>query len=269
MFYLPIIYCCFLSLLSGPIGCLILWSRLTFFGETIAHAGVLGLFISLYFHTSLTVSMGFIVFFYCISLEFLTDRKSKENTLLPIFSYGVLGLGLVLIEQLTPTSSALFSVLLGDLLLVQAKDLISLILTTSIVWALWLRYKDMFVLSLIMPELAQIRGMNLCLIRFLSTLCAGLAIAFVIHATGMLLAMALLTIPPLAARSISATPEQMIWRTCALSALSLALGFTHGIIFDISLGPAMSTSALGVFLAIKILMNAQVIIAAKKVSSLK
>lgn len=247
MFILPFLYCCLLALLSGPVGCLILWSRLTFFGETIAHAGVLGLFLSLYFNVSLTMAMTFLVITYCLTLELLKDKILSENSLLPIFSYGVLGLGLVLIEQFTPTSSALFSVLLGDLLLVQPQDLASLALTTLFVWGLWLRYNSIFVLSLIMPDLAQIKGMNLSIIRLISTLCAGFAIAFVIHATGMLLAMALLTIPPLSARSFSQTPQAMVLYTCLFSAGSLILGFVGGLFFDISLGPAMSTSALGVF----------------------
>lgn len=251
MFLMPTLYCCLLSLLSGPIGCLILWSRLTFFGETIAHASIFGLFISLYFQISMTLSMSIMVVIYCALIELFVDQKIHQSSLLPIFSYGVLGLGFVLIEQLTPTSAALFNILLGDVLLIRLQDVLLLAAIVVSVWALWLKFQKDILLTLLIPDLAVLKKVSLKTTRFMKNVTVGLAIALVIQATGMLLAMALLTIPPLSAKLISKTPYQMVLNTCIIAFISIFTGFIGGLWLDGSLGAMMSTCAFAIFLIVK------------------
>lgn len=252
MFLLPFLYCFLLAALSGPIGCLIMWSRLTFFGETIAHASIFGLFISLFFNIPLTAAMAVLVIVYCLLIEFFVDKNIHQSYLLPIFSYGILGLGLVLIEKFTPSSAMLFNILLGDILLVNSTDLILLLLTAVVSWALWISLRRQFLLSLLIPDIAVLQKINLKHMHFLRNVMAGLAIAFVIQAVGMLLSMSLLTIPPLTARLISQSPGTMILFTCLIAAIDLSIGFIGGIYFDCPLGAMMSACSLFVFIAVKI-----------------
>ena len=263
MFFMPIVYCCLLSLLSGPIGCLILWSRLTFFGETIAHAAIFGLFLSLYLGIPMTASMSLIVLTYCLLIEFFIDEKVHQSYLLPIFSYGVLGLGFVLIEKFLSTPSALFNVLLGDILLITFHDVLSLSIMVALIWGLWLFFHRHIILTLLMPDLAILKKINLRATHFAKNLVTGLAIAFVIQAAGMLLSMALLTIPPLTAKMISKTPYQMVIYTCVFSFGAIFLGFSGGIYLDASLGAMMSTCALALFIIVKVITT----VMTKRISS--
>lgn len=253
MFTLPLCYCLLLALLSGPIGSLILWSRLTFFGETIAHASILGLFFSYLFNTSITLSLSIIVIIYCILLEVFIEHEAEQSQILPIFSYGALGVGFVLIEKFLPSSAALFNVLLGDLLLVSTSDIIFLFGMVLTVWTLWFKFKREILLSLLMPDLATLRRINLKTTNLLRNIITGLAISFVIQASGMLLSMALLTIPPLTAKIICKSPSQMIAITCAISLASIIAGFILGVYLDVSLGATMSCCSLLIFIAIKII----------------
>ena len=44
-----------ISIVAGPIGCFIVWRRMAYFGETLAHAGLLGVGVGLLFNVSITL----------------------------------------------------------------------------------------------------------------------------------------------------------------------------------------------------------------------
>lgn len=255
MFFLPLAYCLSLSLLTGPVGSLILWSRLTFFGETLAHASIFGIFLSLFFDIPLSVAMVCLVLLYCLLIELFIEKKLDQSYLLPLFSYGLLGLGFVLLETMFPNPSLIFNVLLGDLLLVTTEDVLFLTVITALIWGLWKKYHRYVLMALLMPELAELKQLPVKKIHFTLNVVAGLAIAFLIQAAGMLLSMALLTIPPLTAKILARSPNQMIKITCLLSFLSIFTGFFAGYHFDVSLGAMMSTSCLIYFVLINLALK--------------
>ena len=190
-------------------------------------------------------------------LEVLLDETKDQAQILPIFSYGVLGIGFILIETYLPSTAALFNVLLGDLLLVTKNDLLSLSAMVVLVWFLWLRYQKEVLLSILIPDLAILRKIQIRKMNLIKNIITGLAISFVIQAAGMLLSMALLTIPPLTAKMACKSPQQMVITTCAISFISMSLGFYFGLRFDVSLGATMSCCCLLVFVTVKVALLLQ------------
>ena len=49
-----------IALVTGPLGCFIIWRRLSFFGDTLAHAALLGVTMAVFFEINIAFSVFFI-----------------------------------------------------------------------------------------------------------------------------------------------------------------------------------------------------------------
>ena len=87
-----------LSLATGPLGAFVVWRRMAYFGDTIAHAAILGVAISLAFSASIflgTLTIAILVGLIALGLE---RRGRSMDSALGVLSYSALALGLVAIK---------------------------------------------------------------------------------------------------------------------------------------------------------------------------
>jgi zinc transport system permease protein len=210
IFYFPFLYSLLFSALSGPIGSLILWRRMSFFGETIAHASLLGFVLQYLFGWPLEFSMGLVSVAYCLFLELLDQQQLDQSSFLPMLSYGVMGCSLILIEKVVHNPSLVYTVLIGDILLVTAYDcqLLAAMLVLVIVTILYF-YKCL-ILMLFSRELAHLHANNVRMMSFLINILIALSVTVAVQAVGILLGMAMLTIPALTAYYCSSSPKKMM-----------------------------------------------------------
>ena len=47
------------ALVTGPLGCFIIWRRLAYFGDTLSHSALLGVAIALLFEINITFAVSF------------------------------------------------------------------------------------------------------------------------------------------------------------------------------------------------------------------
>ena len=125
------------SLLSGPLGSVMIWRRLSFFGDAIAHSALLGLALA----TFLNLPLSLILVLFCGGLGSvlgLIPFKSRISldSILAIFSHGSLALGLVALALTHQSSSMLSDFLLGDILAISWHDVILTSITALILIAL-------------------------------------------------------------------------------------------------------------------------------------
>ena len=112
------------ALIAGPMGCLIIWRRMAFFGDTLAHASLFGVVLALLFELNFT----FIVFLVCggVSLIlFVLQRKTElpADSLLGLLAHSSLAVGLVGLSFLPQVTFDLSSILFGDILSVSQTDI--------------------------------------------------------------------------------------------------------------------------------------------------
>src|SRR3990170_3318592 len=96
------------ALVSGPVGCFIVWRRMAYFGESLAHSGLLGVGLGLLF--SLNITLGAVATAIVFALLLLALRRQQglaTDTLLGILSYTSLALGLIVVGLATGAASAL------------------------------------------------------------------------------------------------------------------------------------------------------------------
>ena len=101
------------------------------------------------------------------------------------------------------------SLLFGDLLTVNANDVITIYVISAITMFLLVKLWNPLLAITIDEELAQVEGIRFKTVRTAFMLIIALEIAVAMKVVGVLLITALLIIPAATARSFSKTPEQM------------------------------------------------------------
>lgn len=238
-----------LALIAGPLGCFIVWRRLSYFGDTIAHSSLLGVVLSYALNFNLILTVFIISCFVALSLLFLQKRTNlPDDALLGLLSHSVLAIGLVLLGLLSFIRIDLMGLLFGDILSVNFTDILFVWIGGSIVLILliWI-WRPLFA-GTVNLELAKAEGLNPELANAIFTLLIAAVIAIAIKIVGILLITGLLIIPASASRNLSSTPIQMAILASLIGVISVVLGLFSSLTWNTSTGPAILSIAMGIFI---------------------
>ena len=106
-----------IALVTGPLGCFVVWRRLSFFGDTLAHSALLGVLLSI--SLNINVSLTIFVVSSLVALILLRLEKSTNlagDSLLGLISHSSLAIGLVILGFLSFIRFDVLGVLFGDIL---------------------------------------------------------------------------------------------------------------------------------------------------------
>lgn len=245
-----------ISLMSAPMGCFIAWQRLVYFGDTVAHAALLGVVLALLFSAS--PFFGIIALAMMIALLIAScsdDFLLPSDTLLGILAHSSLALGLVILSQSPSITLNVSGLLFGDILAVSTQELGMIfgmaIITISILIAQW-KPLMRFILH---ADIAQVEGVNTRRMRLLLMMMIALIVAVSIKLVGILLITSLLILPAAAARLFAQSPRQMVFYACITSIASVTFGLVASLRFDTPTGPSIILSALGIWIALAMLFT--------------
>lgn len=237
-----------LALASGPLGTCLLWRKMAFYGDALAHSALFGVAAGLCLGLSPRLSVPLFLFLCALFLWF--SRKEKrltEDTRLAILSQGALALGLV-IAGWKKKMASLEGFLFGDILAISSWDLWMLaILVLATALLLFFSWKGL-ILSSLYEDVALAEGQKT---GFFFLVLLGLAAALVSFAApmvGALLVSAFLVIPAASAHPFCRSPEAMAWLSILFSLVAQAAGLSLSWLLDLPAGPAMVAAALGMFL---------------------
>ncbi|MDH3219550.1 MAG: metal ABC transporter permease [Gammaproteobacteria bacterium] len=235
--------------IAAPMGCLMVWQRLAFLSDTLGHAAVLGVGLGL----MLQLLPIFGVLAVALVIVFSLSRVSSFNTALTettlaIISHTGLAGGIILVGLLPSQSVNLEAILFGDLLATTRTDLVSLLVTTSILLGILRHHWRAFVAVSVSREIAQAEGIEVRRVQFLMYLMIALLVAVMMKVMGVLLIAAMLVIPTTSARLFSRSPEQMVAVSALYGLGALAGGIAGSFHFDFQTGPAIVVSATALLL---------------------
>ncbi len=238
-----------LALITGPLGCFIIWRRLSYFGDTIAHSALLGVVIAYAMNFNLIIAVFAVSCFVALSLLFLQKRTNlPDDALLGLLAHSVLAIGLVLLGILSFIRVDLMGLLFGDILSVNITDVLFVWVGGSIVLiVLILIWRPLFAATVNL-ELAKAEGLNVDLANAIFTILIASVIAISIKIVGILLITGLLIIPAAASRNLSSTPIQMAIISSVIGLVSVVLGLQTSMIWNSPTGPTILAIALGVFI---------------------
>ncbi|HYN39214.1 MAG TPA: metal ABC transporter permease [Rhodospirillales bacterium] len=239
------------AVVAGPLGCFIVWRRMAYFGDTMAHSALLG--IALGFLLSINLTGGVVVVTVTIAglLVLLQQRRPwlAADTLLGILSHASLSIGLVAIGLMTWLRVDLLGYLFGDVLAVTTADIAVIYLGGLAALAgLALIWRPLLA-STVHEDLARAEGIPAASVRLSFMVLIAVVIALAMKVVGILLITSLLIIPAAAARRYATTPEAMAVLAALAGCAAVGLGLFASLRLDTPSGPSIVVAAAALFAA--------------------
>ena len=116
-----------IALVTGPLGCFVVWRRLSYFGDTLAHSALLGVTLAYTFDLNIALSV-FIISSIIALILIQLQRKTNlpGDALLCLLAHSSLAVGLVVIGFLTFIRFDIMGLLFGDILAVNTNDIFTI-----------------------------------------------------------------------------------------------------------------------------------------------
>ena len=239
-----------LAAVTGPLGCFIVWRRMAYFGDTMAHSALLGVALAFLLNINLAAGVFVVAALVAVALVLLRRWNTlSTDALLGILSHSTLATGLVLVAFMSWVRFDLMGFLFGDILAVSVLD-IGLIYGggAAVLVGLALIWRPLLA-GTVNEELAAAEGLRPEVTQLVFMLLLAVVIAIAMKLVGVLLITSLLIIPAATARRLAATPEQMAAIAALIGALAVFGGLYFSLGYDTPSGPSIVVAALALFLA--------------------
>lgn len=236
------------ALIAGPLGVFVVWRRMAYFGDTLAHSALLGVALGFLLGISPNLSVAVVAISVALLLLALQRRHwLATDTLLGILAHGALSIGLVAMAFLTDVRIDLMAYLFGDILSVDGDDLLAiwgggLAVLATLTW-LW----QPLLAVTVHEELARVEGVPVERMRLAFLLLIAVVIAVAMKVVGVLLITAMMIIPAASARRLSRTPEQMALIAALFGVAAVIAGLAASWHWDTPTGPSVVVASVGLF----------------------
>ncbi|CAM2776015.1 zinc ABC transporter permease subunit ZnuB [Vibrio rarus] len=242
-----------ITMIAGPLGSFVVWRKMAYFGDTLAHASLMGL--ALGFLLDINIYLALVVC--CLALAIILATLQRQqlvatDTLLGILAHSSLSLGLIAVSFLDNVRVDLMGYLFGDLLAVNTQDVLFIYVGVALVLLLLLVFWRPLLSSTVNEELAAIEGVNISLMRLLIMLMIGLVIAVGMKFVGALIITSLMIIPAATARRLANSPEKMAIIASVIGAICVCSGLALSWFYDTPAGPSVVVSASFLFLLVQL-----------------
>lgn len=212
------------SIICGVIGTLVVVNRIVFLAGGIAHAAYGGIGLSFFLGWPyLAGTVGFaIVAALVMAMVTLRLRHRADTVIGVIWAVGMAS-GIILIDLTPGYNVDLMSYLFGSILAVPSTDLLQMFIAGGAILIILLFYYKGFLAMSYDEEFARLRGVPVGLLYFLMIAMVAVSVVITIRVVGLILVIALLTIPPFIAEKYAGSLASMM----AIAGL-LSAGFTYG-----------------------------------------
>lgn len=242
------------AVVAGPLGAFMVWRRMAYFGDTLAHSGLLGVALGFLLGLNLNLMVTVVCVLVAIILVLLQRRQElASDTLLGILAHSTLSLGLVAVAFVEGLRVDLMAYLFGDILAVTRSDLVAIALGGLFALVLLVLLWRPLLAITVHEELARIEGVPVLPVRLGLMLLIALVIASAMQVVGVLLITSLMIIPAATARRFARTPEQMALFAAGIGVLAVLGGIWGSFAYDTPTGPSIVVAAMLAFVVASLL----------------
>jgi zinc transport system permease protein len=240
------------SLACGVVGSLVVVNRMVFLAGGVAHTAYGG--VGLAFYAGLPVMPCTIGFTLMASggMAALTVRhKEKSDAIIGVLWAAGMALGILLMDLSPGYNVDLMSYLFGSILTVSSNELwFMLVLDLVLLGVILLFYKEFTALSFD-QEFARSKGIPVNLLYFLLVGLIAVSVVIVIQVVGLILIIALLSIPPYLAQQKSSNLACMMFMAVGWSLAFCWAGLFFAYKFDLTSGACIIAVAVICFLLVQ------------------
>jgi len=233
-----------LSICAGIIGSLIVVNRMVFLAGGIAHTSYGGIGMAIYFGIPIFLgaslfAVGAALLLASISLK----HKNRMDTFIGLTWAIGMAIGVIFVDLTPGYNVDLMSYLFGSILAVSHEDLYFIsALLVIILLIVVLRYRDILAVSYD-SEYAALRGVNVKLFHTLILVLSALTVVVSIKIVGLILVIALLTIPVYIAEKLSSSLAGMMFVSVGFSLLFTLVGLYFSYVYNLTSGASIILAA--------------------------
>jgi zinc transport system permease protein len=233
--------------IAGVIGCFIVWRRMAYFGDSLAHSALLGIALGLLTGLDVSVTTVFVCSLFAVLMVWLQQKRLlATDTLLGILAHAALSIGMVAISFLGQRVD-LHAYLFGDILTVTMEEIYWVYGGGTVVLLLLLANWSSLVLMTIHEDMAKAEGVKTVATHLLFMFLMTIVVAISIRIVGILLITSMLIIPAATARQLCRSPEMMAIVAALLGTIAVIGGIWGSLTFDTPSGPTIVTAAALMF----------------------
>ncbi len=240
------------SFAAGIIGSLVVVNRMVFLAGGMAHASYGGIGLAVYFGLPIFLGASLFAVAAALLIAYLTlhDRHRIDTFIGLIWAVGM-AIGIILIDLTPGYNVDLMSYLFGSILAVSRGDLWfmgGLLVVILGVVTFW--YRDILAVSYD-SEYASLRGVNVGFFYSLILVLSALTVVIAIKVVGLILVIAMLTIPVYIAERLSRSLWGMMMLSGIIATLFTLGGLWLSYSYDLTSGASIimvSAGGLGLFL---------------------
>ncbi|MEA1915658.1 MAG: metal ABC transporter permease [Campylobacterota bacterium] len=240
------------SIASGIIGSLIVVNRMVFLAGGIAHTSYGGIGLAVYFGFPIFLGASLFAVSAALLMAFITlNNRERIDTFIGLIWAVGMAIGIILIDLTPGYNVDMMSYLFGSILAVSAEDIYFMTgLLGAIIFIIVFWYRDILAVSYD-SEYAQLRGINVKFFYTLILVMSALTVVIAIKVVGLILVIALLTIPIYIAEKLSHSLLSMMMISGVLSSIFTLSGLWISYTYDLTSGASIimiSAVVLGIYL---------------------
>ena len=243
-----------ISIAAGIIGSLVVVNKITFLTGGIAHSSYGGIGLAIYL--GIPVLFGATVFavITAVLIAIITlKNRNRIDAIIGMMWASGMAIGIIFVDLTPGYNVDLMSYLFGSIIAVSNDDLIYMTaLDIFIVSTVVFFYKQILAVSYD-SEFATLRGINVKFFYTLILILAALCVVAAIKAVGLILVIALLTIPTYLAESFASRLSTMMVISSILATIFTILGLVVSYIYDISSGASIIMVAVVILAFVKLI----------------
>jgi zinc transport system permease protein len=253
------------SIICGIIGTLIVVNRLVFLAGGIAHSAYGGIGLAFFFGWPyLLGATGFSFVVAMVMAGVSLKAKERADTIVGVLWAVGMASGILLLDLTPGYNVDLMSYLFGSILSVPRSDLVTMVaIGLAILLLVSYFFRDLLAMSYD-EEFAQIRGMPVKRLYYMLIGMVAVTVVMVVQVVGLILVIALLTIPPSISEKYTKSLAKMMLCSCFLGMIFTTGGLWLSYRYDMTSGAAIIFLA-GVVFFLSLILD-RVILLFKKAS---
>ena len=242
-----------ISIAAGIIGSLVVVNKITFLTGGIAHSSYGGIGLAIYLGIPVLFGATIFAVLTAIIIAVITIKnRNRIDSIIGMMWASGMAIGIVFVDLTPGYNVDLMSYLFGSIIAVSKDDI------------LYMSFLDLFIISVIVffykeilavsydSEFASLRGINVKFFYTLILVLAGLCVVAAIKAVGIILLIALLTIPTYLAESFASRLSSMMIISSILATVFTISGLVVSYMYDISSGASIIIVAVVILAIVKI-----------------
>jgi len=240
------------SIVCGIIGTLVVVNRIVFLAGGIAHAAYGGIGLAYFMGWPyITGTVGFSLVSAGVMAAVTLKSRHRADAMVGVLWAVGMATGIILLDLTPGYNVDLMSYLFGSILAVTTSDLWQMGIMGMLVIAVATYFYNDFLSMSYDDEFARLRNVPVTLLYYLLLCMVAISVVMVIRVVGLILVIALLTIPPFIAEKFTSSLRGMMVMSSILSCLFTVIGLWLSYVLNLTSGATIIlVAAVGFFTAL-------------------